>query len=258
MANQWLRLWHDMPTDPKWRTIARVSGQPISMVQAVYLHLLVDASRNVTRGHATVTKEDLASALDASEDTISAVLDAMQGRVMDGDYLSGWDKRQVKREDSETIDSAAKSAAERKREQRERERESRNVTQCHEASRNVTLDKDKSREDKDITTTSTRVDQCPVAQLIGLFAINAPSLVQPRIVPDAVKAQISARWRESEKHQSLDFWRDFFAYCETSDFLAGRTDGRGGKPFRAGLEWIVKASNFAKIINGNYHTESAA
>ncbi|ENU2244993.1 hypothetical protein ACWNUG_005487, partial [Escherichia coli] len=23
MANAWLRLWHDMPNDPKWRTIAR-------------------------------------------------------------------------------------------------------------------------------------------------------------------------------------------------------------------------------------------
>ena len=26
MANAWLRLWHDMPNDPKWRTIARVTG----------------------------------------------------------------------------------------------------------------------------------------------------------------------------------------------------------------------------------------
>ncbi|EOP2197647.1 hypothetical protein QSF09_003200, partial [Escherichia coli] len=26
MANAWLRLWHDMPNDPKWRTISRVSG----------------------------------------------------------------------------------------------------------------------------------------------------------------------------------------------------------------------------------------
>ncbi|EEY1988416.1 phage replisome organizer, partial [Escherichia coli] len=40
MANAWLRLWHDMPNDPKWRTIARVSGQPIATVMAVYIHLL--------------------------------------------------------------------------------------------------------------------------------------------------------------------------------------------------------------------------
>ena len=108
------------------------------------------------------------------------------------------------------------------------------------------------------TTSSTGVDRCPVAEIIKLFGEHAPSLVQPRIIPDAVRAQISARWRESENHQDLDFWQRFFAFCEQSDFLAGRTDGRGGKPFRAGLEWIVKASNFAKIINGNYHTEVAA
>ncbi|WP_252355071.1 hypothetical protein, partial [Escherichia coli] len=28
MANAWLRLWHDMPNDPKWRTQNRVAGQP--------------------------------------------------------------------------------------------------------------------------------------------------------------------------------------------------------------------------------------
>lgn len=44
MANSWLRLWHDMPNDPKWRTIARRSGQSIGNVIAVYLHVLVNAS----------------------------------------------------------------------------------------------------------------------------------------------------------------------------------------------------------------------
>ena len=152
MANQWLRLWHDMPTDPKWRTITRISGQPISLVISVYIHLLVDASRNVTRGHADVTPEDLASALDTTEDAILLIFEAMQGRVLDGNKLTGWDKRQVKREDANRSESGAKSSAQRKREQRERQKSNSsvtNVTQCHEASRNVTLDKDK---DKNIKT----------------------------------------------------------------------------------------------------------
>ncbi|MBB8262398.1 hypothetical protein HEK80_025665, partial [Escherichia coli] len=57
MANAWLRLWHDMPNDPKWRTIARVSGQPIATVMAVYIHLLVSASRNVTHMSRQVTTD---------------------------------------------------------------------------------------------------------------------------------------------------------------------------------------------------------
>lgn len=137
MSNQWLRLWHDMPTDPKWRTIARVSGQSIALVQAVYLHLLVDASRNVTRGHATVTAEDLASALDVTDDQIESVMAAMQGRVIDGQAITGWDRRQPKREDGGSPETGAKSAAQRKREQRQRNSVT-NVTDsvtCHEMSR---------------------------------------------------------------------------------------------------------------------------
>ncbi len=75
-----------------------VSGQPIATVMAVYIHLLVSASRNVTtchgvslRGHIDVTTEDLASALDVTEDVIDSILHAMQGRVLDGDLISGWE-----------------------------------------------------------------------------------------------------------------------------------------------------------------------
>jgi hypothetical protein len=97
---------------------------------------------------------------------------------------------------------------------------------------------------------------CPTQEIIELFNTEAPDLVQARIVTDTVKTSISARWRQSAKHQSQDFWKRFFSHCNSNDFLAGRGSGRSGsKPFRAGLEWIVKAENFAKIINGNYDNE---
>lgn len=154
MANLWLRLWHDMPTDPKWRTIARVSGQRISDVIAVYLHLLVDASRNVTRGHVTVTAEDIASAIDVTEDVVTSILEAMQGRVIDGAVLTGWSARQPKREDAGDSESGTKSAVQRKREQRAREKEALEndgrslVTK---KSRKVTLDKDTEERKKGLT-----------------------------------------------------------------------------------------------------------
>ena len=149
MANQWLRLWHDMPNDPKWRTIARVSGQPIALVQAMYVHLLVDASRNVTRGHVTVTKEDIASALDVTDEQVEAVFIAMQGRVLDGDKLSGWEGRQPKREDAGNPESGAKSAAQRKREQRERLKKEAELKSSHDESRNVTESHDRLDTDTD-------------------------------------------------------------------------------------------------------------
>lgn len=147
-AIEWFRLWHDMPNDPKWRTVARTSGQPISLVLSVALHLMVDASRNVTRGHVTVTAEDVASALDVTDEAVEAVLEAMQGRILDGDKLTGWEKRQPKREDAGDPATGAKSAAERKRLQRERERLAKEAEEAsrkssrHEESREVTLDTD--------------------------------------------------------------------------------------------------------------------
>jgi hypothetical protein len=97
---------------------------------------------------------------------------------------------------------------------------------------------------------------CPRQEIIELFAKHSPSLIQPRLVTDSVKEAISSRWRQSPRHQSLEFWQKYFDYCESLDFLAGRkTPTQGGKPFRVGLEWIVKAENFAKIINGNYANE---
>lgn len=148
MATSWLRLWHDMPNDPKWRTIARISGQPVALVQAVFVHLLVDASRNVTRGHITVTVEDLASALDVTDEQIQNVLTAMQGRVIDDECLSGWDRRQPMREDLGNDETGAKSATERKREQRVRDKNaqtpegSQTVTPSHDGSQEIRLDSD--------------------------------------------------------------------------------------------------------------------
>ena len=120
MATPWFRLWADMPNDPKWRTISRVSRQPISAVLAVYIHLLVIASNATERGRTqNLHSEDIASALDLDTDQIDAIIAAMQGRVLDGDKVTGWEKRQPKREDG---------AAERAKSWRETKRE-RNRTQ---------------------------------------------------------------------------------------------------------------------------------
>lgn len=139
MANSWLRLWHDMPNDPKWRTIARVSKQSIPAVLSVYVHLLVIASNATERGRTqNVCSEDLASALDLEPEQVDAIMAAMQGRVLDGDMVSGWAKRQVEREDG---------SAERAKRWREAQKEAKQ-TQANANERKRTPDKDKDK-DKD-------------------------------------------------------------------------------------------------------------
>ncbi len=115
----WVRLWHDMPTDPKWRVIARKSGQRVGDVIAVFTFLLVSASANADERGRTqgVVCEDIAAALDLDDADVSAILGAMQGKVIDADgRLTGWEKRQPKREDN-SAERAAAWRAERKRTQ---------------------------------------------------------------------------------------------------------------------------------------------
>ena len=147
MNNQWLRLWHDMPTDPKWRTIARVSKQPISVVIAVYVHLLVSGSCNaMKRGETQCNAEDVTSSLDLEEGQVEAILAAMQGRVLDGNFLTGWDSRQPSREDHSY--ERVKKHRENKRLHDELKVNSSYVTQCNAVKRSETLREDKDK-DKD-------------------------------------------------------------------------------------------------------------
>lgn len=206
MSNQWLRLWHDMPTDPKWRTISRVSKQPISLVISVYVTLLCSASQNVTRGHADVTLEDIASQLDVTDEEIQSIFDAMQGRVLDSFQLTGWEKRQPKREDSGS-ETGAKSAAERKRAQRERER-ALDIIDGHELSRDVTTDKDKDK-DKDTEeldkSSSKKSQDKPV---------KTPRFQKPTI--DELRRHI----QENQYQVDPDL---FFAHYEANGWIVGKS-----------------------------------
>lgn len=141
MANQWLRLWHDMPTDPKWRTISKASGQRIGDVMAVYVHMLVCASNATERGRTqSFNSEDVASALDLDTEQVEQIIAAMQGRVLDGDLLKGWENRQVAREDG----SAERAKAWREAQKAASER-TQNTT---ERKRTPDKDKDKDKEKK--------------------------------------------------------------------------------------------------------------
>ena len=117
----WVRLWHDMPTDPKWRVIARKSGQPLACVIAVFNLLMVSASQNTDDRGALQSwdDEDAAAALDMDPEAVTAILSAMQGKVLEGQRLTGWEKRQPKREDG--------SAAERKAAWKAREEAKKNA-----------------------------------------------------------------------------------------------------------------------------------
>ena len=51
----------------------------------------------------------------------------------------------------------------------------------------------------------------------------------------------------------LAWFADFFGHINKSKFLTGKVNSKDGRAFAADLEWILKPSNFAKIVEGKYH-----
>jgi len=114
----WVRLWEDMPSDPKWRTVAKKAGRPIPEVIAVFNFMLICASRTQPNAGELIgwDDEDVGAAMDMKEAEVRAIRQAMEGKIILNNRLKSWEKRQPLREDG----SAARAKAwrnERKRTQ---------------------------------------------------------------------------------------------------------------------------------------------
>lgn len=111
----------------------------------------------------------------------------------------------------------------------------------------------------------SEIPDCPHQQLIGLYAKHLPEMPQPRIWDGKRSENLRARWRwvltakksngrryASDLDSALNFFDRFFGYVAASDFLTGR-DGRWSG---CDLAWLVKAENFAKVIEGKYENRA--
>jgi hypothetical protein len=91
----WYRVWEGTPTDPKFRLIARKSGRHITWVLSVFQHMMDCANAASERGTLEGWTDDIvAVCLDLETQDVAAIRTAMQGTVLNGNRLSGWDKRQ--------------------------------------------------------------------------------------------------------------------------------------------------------------------
>lgn len=97
-----------------------------------------------------------------------------------------------------------------------------------------------------------KTPETPYEEILALYKKRLPSLPQIRFLDDARKKAMRGRWQSHPKCQQLEFWDGFFLLVSNSDFLMGRTQ----KPWNGCcFDWIFNASNFKKIVEGNYNRE---
>lgn len=109
-----------------------------------------------------------------------------------------------------------------------------------------------------------KIPNCNHQAVIDLYHSCLPTLGRVEVWNSVRQGLLRGRWRDvalrlSEKNKPndeaaiLDWWKRFFNHIAKSDFLMGRVEGAKGHPFAADLEWIIRPTNFAKIIEGRYH-----
>jgi hypothetical protein len=102
-----------------------------------------------------------------------------------------------------------------------------------------------------LTLTPPEPKRCPVQVIVKMYHEMLPNAPRIYKLTSARVSQIQSRWREDLI--DLEDWRIFFEKVQASHFLTGRSQPTNGhKPFMADLEWLTKAANFAKVMEGKY------
>lgn len=108
-----------------------------------------------------------------------------------------------------------------------------------------TIKEEDIEEEKDI---STLTGTCPQKEIVDLYHEILPELPKVKVWNETRQKMLRQRWKERPERQDMEYWKKFFTHVRGSPFLMG-----GVKDFTATLPWLVKAENFAKVIEGNYH-----
>lgn len=114
------------------------------------------------------------------------------------------------------------------------------------------------------------VPACPHRDLLALFGKHLPQLPQPRreLWSGSKNAEaMRKRWcwvmtaskDDGQRYattvdEALAWFDLFFGHVANSDFLSGRN----GKWSGCDLGWLMKADNFAKVVQGNYDNKPEA
>jgi uncharacterized protein YdaU (DUF1376 family) len=108
-----------------------------------------------------------------------------------------------------------------------------------------------------------KLPDCEHKGVIELYHQWLPTLRKVEVWNAARQGYLRQRWREVaeelaqdkqiETAHVLNWWGEFFQHIGKSKFLTGKVNSKDGRAFTADLEWILKPSNFAKIVEGKYH-----
>ena len=245
---KWIKITTDMFDNRKIKHLRRLpDGNNIVLI---WVMLLTMAGRCNANGMIFLTEnipytpKMLADELDFEENTVQLALQALENLgmiVTNNGYfaIAGWEEYQ-------NIEGMEKIREQNRiRKQRQREKEKLLPNNSHVTSRDShatdididkELDKDKEKE---------KIDYQRIVDMYNDTCVSFPRL---KSLSENRKKSIKARL----KTYSYDDFKTLFEKAEASDFLKGKNN----KDWSATFDWLIKDSNMAKVLDGNYDNRS--
>ncbi|MCC8049575.1 MAG: hypothetical protein LIP10_02815 [Clostridiales bacterium] len=112
---------------------------------------------------------------------------------------------------------------------------------------------DKTREEGESSTPDgvPAAEPVPFEEIVTLYHTTCTSYPRLRNISDGRKKAIRARWKEYS--QNIDTFRELFEKAEASAFMKGRNS----RNWTADFNWLMKADNMAKVLEGKYDDTQA-
>lgn len=100
----------------------------------------------------------------------------------------------------------------------------------------------------DIKENTKRKETIPYQQIVDMYNDTCVSFPQLKVLSESRKKAIKARLNT----YSIDDFKTLFEKAEASDFLKGKNS----RDWSATFDWLLKDSNMAKVLDGNYDNKA--
>lgn len=249
---KWIKITTDMFDNRKIKHLRRLpDGNNIVLI---WVMLLTMAGRCNSGGMIFLTEnipytpKMLADELDFEENTVRLALEALEqlGMILtvSGCFaIAGWSEHQniegMERIREQTRKRVAKHRAEQKLLQGN---VTCNVTETQSNATEEDIDKE-----EEIEIERDKIDYKGIVAAFNEICVSFPSV---KSISDARKKAIKARL----KNYTPDDFRTLFSKAEASSFLKGKNNSNWSATF----DWLIKDSNMAKVLDGNYDDKSVS
>lgn len=252
---QWIKLYIDVFDKRKIKKLRRLpAGNDLLLI---WVMLLVMAGKCNAGGMIFITEsipyteEDLADELDFEADTISNALKAFQDLDMisytDDGYINiiGWEEYQNTDKLAEIREQTRKRVAKSRENKRLRaSNDECNVTVTLQKPLRNAIEEDKDKDIKKKKREERKVKESDCEQVAALYNSLCLSFPPLEIISDSIKTDLA----ESLGKYTEEQIKAAFKKAEASKFLKGENE----RKWVASFDWLIKAENIAKVLNGNF------